>query len=416
MYDGASLSDPIRLQRATGELRVSVRRRDGESVLDDLRQAGCLKARFPRRVVPGWMDVVMLNTGGGVAGGDRLDLAFSAGPGARVTIAAQAAERFYRARSDDAPSRVRTALSVGEGAALEWLPQETILFDRCALDRRLAVDVAPDASFLGVETLVFGRAAMGETVRQGWLRDLIRVRRGGDLLLHDAIRLDGDIADRLGRAAIGQGAHVVATIVFVAPDAEQRLAWVRAALDTNGRPAAFPVMAGEGPAPPVMAGAGTASTVMAGAGTASPVMAGDGPASTVMAGGGPASPVMASDGPASSVTAGDGPASTVMAGDGPASPVMVGAGTASPVTAGAGPASTVMVGAGTASPVMVGEGPPPTTLTSQIAAPIEAAASAWDGMLVVRILGHDSASVRATVTAALDALRQSRPLPRVWLC
>ena len=225
MYDGGSLSEPGRLQRAVGELRVVVKRSGSETVLDGLRQVGCLKARFPRRIVSGWMDVVMLNTGGGVAGGDRLDLAFTAGAGGQVTIAAQAAERFYRALAADAPSRVRTRLTVEAGASLEWLPQETILFDRCALDRRLEVDLAADARFLGVETLVFGRTAMGERVRQGWLRDLIRVRLGGDLLLHDAIRLDGDVDALMQRRAVGAGAAVVATMVYVAPDAERN--WMR---------------------------------------------------------------------------------------------------------------------------------------------------------------------------------------------
>ena len=176
---GACLSDTIPLQRAVGELRVEVKRLGTETALHGLRQVGCLKARFPRRVTPGWMDVVMLNTGGGVAGGDRLDLSFTVALGASVTVAAQAAERFYRALARDAPSRVRTTVTVAQGGALEWLPQETILFDRCALDRRLHVDLAADACFLAVETLVFGRAAMGEQVRQAWLRDLIRVRRDG---------------------------------------------------------------------------------------------------------------------------------------------------------------------------------------------------------------------------------------------
>ena len=279
MYDGASLSESSPLQRAVGELRIAVKRFGAETVLDELRQAGCLKARFPRRIVPGWMDAVMLNTGGGVAGGDRLDLAFSVGVGGQVTIAAQAAERFYRALAADAPSRVRTRLTVASGAALEWLPQETILFDRSALDRRLEVDLAADAGFLGVETIVFGRAAMGETVRQGWLRDLIRVRRGEELLLHDAIRLDGDIAAVLGRPAIGGGASVVATMVYVAPDAGAKLEAVRDALG-----------------------------------------------------------------------------------------------------------------------------------------PAEAGVSVWNGMMVARIVGANSASVRAAVVATLAVLRDARPPPRVWLC
>jgi urease accessory protein len=279
MCDGASLSEPRRLQRAVGELRVAVKRFGPETVLDELRQVGCLKARFPRRIVPGWMDAVMLNTGGGVAGGDRLDVAVQVGPLARATIAAQAAERFYRALAVDAPSRIRTRLRIGYGASLEWLPQETILFDRCALDRRLEIDLAGDACFLGVEILVFGRTAMGERVQQGWLRDLIRVRRDGELLLHDAIRLDGGTDCMMQRSAIGSGARVVATMVYVGPDATPRLDAVRAALG-----------------------------------------------------------------------------------------------------------------------------------------PAEAGASVWNGMLIVRILGSDSGSVRGTVIAVLDVLRDSRPLPRVWLC
>jgi urease accessory protein len=136
MYDAACLSDPQTLQRAVGELAVSVRRRDDASVLEGLRQAGCLKARFPRALVSGWIDVVTLNTSGGIAGGDRLDSAFDVRSGARASIAAQAAERFYRALPGSEPSRVRTRIAVEAGAAAEWLPQETILFDRCALDRR----------------------------------------------------------------------------------------------------------------------------------------------------------------------------------------------------------------------------------------------------------------------------------------
>src|SRR5882757_7592484 len=173
MYDGGCRSELGSLQRAVGELSVTFKRFGTETVLDELRQVGCLKARFPRRVVPGWMDVVMLNTGGGVAGGDRLDLSFTVGVDGQATIAAQAAERFYRALATDSPSRVRTRVTVAAGGALEWLPQETILFDRCALDRRLEIDLAANARFLGVETLVFGRTAMGERVRHGFLRDLI---------------------------------------------------------------------------------------------------------------------------------------------------------------------------------------------------------------------------------------------------
>ena len=225
MCGGASLSDVF--QRAAGDLRVSVKRRGTESVLDGLRQAGSLKARFPRALAPGWLDVTIVNISGGVAAGDRLETAIAVGAGARVTVAAQGAERYYRALPGSAPSLVRTSIAVAAGGAAEWLPRETILFDRCALDRRLTVDLAPDAWFLGCEMLVFGRAAMGETVETVSLRDLFQVRRDGVALLHDAIRIEGPAAAVLARPAIAAGARAAGVLVHVAPDAEARLDTMR---------------------------------------------------------------------------------------------------------------------------------------------------------------------------------------------
>jgi urease accessory protein len=234
MYDAASLSDAPTLQRAVGELRVELRARDGRTVLEGLRQAGCLKARFPRPEHGDWANIVTLNTSGGIAGGDALDSAFTVRAGARATIAAQAAERFYRTLPGSAAAQVRTRIAVAKGAAAEWLPQETILFDRCALDRRLEVELAADSWFLGVESLVFGRAAMGESVEQATLHDMIRVRRGGRLLLHDAIGLKGDVTATLQRSAVAAGARAIATLVHVAPDAEAALDTVREAVPDGG--------------------------------------------------------------------------------------------------------------------------------------------------------------------------------------
>lgn len=218
------------LQRARGVLHVTLKRRGAATVLDGLRQAGCLKARLPRPDSADWIDVVTLNTSGGVAGGDRLDACFALGMGTCATIASQAAERFYRAPPDSTPARVRTRIMVAASAAAEWLPQETILFDRCAVDRQLEVELEESGRFTGVETLVFGRTAMGERVRHGWLRDLIRIRRGGRLLLHDAVRLDGAVDDILQRRAVAGGACAIATVVHVARDAADRLESVRSAV------------------------------------------------------------------------------------------------------------------------------------------------------------------------------------------
>ena len=178
------------LQRARGTLAVAVKRRGGQTVLDRFRQEGCLKARLPRPETGAWTNLVTLNSSGGIAQGDRLDTAITAGPGTALTVASQAAERYYRSASG-VPAQIRTALAVQPGAALEWLPQETILFEGCAVDRRLDITLAEDAWFLGVETLVFGRQAMGETLQTIRLRDTIRVHHSGRLAWQDAIRWTG---------------------------------------------------------------------------------------------------------------------------------------------------------------------------------------------------------------------------------
>lgn len=213
-------------RRATGGLRITFRRRGDVTALADLRQEGCLKARFPRPV--GWTEAVTLNTSGGIAGGDVLSTSPDRGS-RRAGQLRRPGRRALLSRAARRPARLRAAITIGVGASAEWLPQESILFDACALDRRLDVDLAADAWFLGVESLVFGRALMGETVRTARLRDLIRVRRAGRLLLHDAIRLDGEVASVLDRPAAAAGGRAVATLVHVAPNAEARLDDLRAA-------------------------------------------------------------------------------------------------------------------------------------------------------------------------------------------
>src|SRR5579884_399267 len=135
LRSAASVETVARHQRAVGELRVSVRRRGAVTVLDGLRQEGCLKARFPRSADEHWLEAVTVNLSGGVAAGDRLQSTFVVAEGARASIAGQAAERFYRALPGGVPARLRTEITVGPRGSMEWLPQQAILFDRCVVDR-----------------------------------------------------------------------------------------------------------------------------------------------------------------------------------------------------------------------------------------------------------------------------------------
>jgi urease accessory protein len=177
-------------------------------------------------------EAVLVNTAGGVTGGDRINVSAQAGEDTQLSITTQAAERIYRT-TDGTIGHIQTQIDVDAGARLNWLPQETILFDRARLRRDLCINLAADARLLLCETLVFGRAAMGEHVQHLHLDDRIRVFRDDAPHYLDGIRFDGDVADQLGRGAVTDGAGALATLVFAAPEAESLLRDVRALLPAS---------------------------------------------------------------------------------------------------------------------------------------------------------------------------------------
>jgi urease accessory protein len=203
----------------TSALRATFTGQGSGTALARVHETGALRLRVPRNV--GGREGVILNTGGGVLGGDRLDLAFDLAPRAEVTITTVAAEKIYR--SDGPAAAITTRLAIGSRARLDWLPQETILFDRARLVRRLAIDMAADSTLLAAEMVVFGRLAMGETAIVGSLRDGWRLTRAGRLVFADETRLEGAIAATLDRPALGGGARASALVLLAAPDPEPAL-------------------------------------------------------------------------------------------------------------------------------------------------------------------------------------------------
>jgi urease accessory protein len=206
-----------------------VRGGGSETRLDTLHQSGAARVRFPRREGSAQPEAVLLNTAGGLTGGDRIDIEVTLAPGCEATVTSAAAEKVYR--SLDEPTEIRVDLQLGEGAACCWLPQPTILFDRSKLDRRTSVQMAGGARLVAVEMLIYGRTAMGEDVRRGAIRDAWRVRRDGRLVLAETTRVGGAVADVLDRTATLDGARATAMLLYVAPDASDRLVQVRALLE-----------------------------------------------------------------------------------------------------------------------------------------------------------------------------------------
>ncbi len=209
--------------RTDSELRATLGVAGGRTSALRVREAGALRLRFPK--VAGDCEGIILNTAGGIAGGDNQTLAFTVGEGATASLTTQSAEKVYG--SDGELATIVTTLDLGSHANLAWLPQEAILFDRARLKRQLDVTMAATATLTIKEGVVFGRTARGERMTSGLFHDRWRIRRDGRLILAEDVRLDGNIAGQLEHRAIGNGACAIATIVHVSPRAHDQLEAVR---------------------------------------------------------------------------------------------------------------------------------------------------------------------------------------------
>jgi len=217
-----------RMIRADGRLRASFSINEARTQLETLYEQGGYRLKFPKSSA---CEAVSVNTGGGMAGGDRLGIDLTLKPDTAVTFSTQSAEKIYRA--DAEPAEVHVSARLEAGAHLAWLPQETLLFSGAKLHRQFDVDLAKDAQFELIESVIFGRGAMGEDITSGEFRDHWRIKRDGKLIYVDKIRLEGDMAAALNRAAIGKGARAVATFLCISSAAESRLDAARAALSLS---------------------------------------------------------------------------------------------------------------------------------------------------------------------------------------
>ncbi len=227
----ASHNERLASQRVDARGLLTVESDGARTRLRHLVEDGAAKIRFPF-VARGPLQAVLINTAGGLTGGDRVAWEIAVGAAAAATLTTQASEKIYRAGSGHAGMSVR--LSVGAGGRMSWLPQESILFDGAYFNRRLDVALEKGAELLMAEATVFGRSAMGETVTHGAFRDRWRVRIDGRLVHAEDFAVDADVSGRLQERAILCGAVAMATVLVVSDQAEAMLDPVRAIVADEG--------------------------------------------------------------------------------------------------------------------------------------------------------------------------------------
>jgi urease accessory protein len=206
-------------------VRLVARGAEDGTRLVDLFQRAPLRLMFPGTRAGLIGDAVLVNTAGGIAGGDRLDGAVTALSGASLTVTSQAAERVYRALSE--PAQIATRLVVHAGARLGWLPQETIVFNGARLRRRTEIELTPGAELLALESLVLGRADHGEVLREGHVSDGWRVRRDGRLIWADTFMAGEEALPQLRSRPLLGGFRAIATLLYFGADVDARLESLR---------------------------------------------------------------------------------------------------------------------------------------------------------------------------------------------
>lgn len=222
----------VDLQRADGCGRIVSTGSPSGTRIEDIFEQSPIRILFPRDGAGAIKEAVLINTAGGVAGGDRLECSVMALPGASLAVTSQAAEKVYRALRETAT--IVTRLKTRESARLAWLPQETIVFNRARLHRTTEIELVAGAELLALESLVLGRAAHGEVVVGGQITDNWRVKINGRLIWADTFRINDEIYPHLRRRALLSNCSAIATMIYFGRSPEKRLEFLRDIIPSPG--------------------------------------------------------------------------------------------------------------------------------------------------------------------------------------
>lgn len=218
----------LTLLKSSGRLELELFRAKETSRIGRDFQSGCLKVRSLRPTPDGVPTIALINTAGGLTGGDELNQNVRWHCQTHACVTTPAAEKIYRSTGGDA--LIATRLHIANEAHAEWLPQETILFDGGRIERSLEIELEGTATIVACDGVVFGRLARDEVLGPGYFSDTLKVSRDGRLILFDRTRVDGPIHAWLDGTSTGRGSRAAGMVLVSCARPEALLTEIREAL------------------------------------------------------------------------------------------------------------------------------------------------------------------------------------------
>lgn len=214
---------------ADGQLNLHIIANGGVTEVSDLYQQTPLRVLFPRVETEELFTAVLVNSSGGVVGGDRLEMKLEAGHGASLLVTGQAAEKVYRSAGEEA--NASTTLTAQADSFIEFLPQGTIIFDGARFRRTTIIDASTGSRVMAGEVLTLGRVARNERFTGGSFHDEWRVLRNGRLVWVDALHLSDDLEDGTESVLASPAGFAkspgYATFIYTADDADSHVQLAR---------------------------------------------------------------------------------------------------------------------------------------------------------------------------------------------
>lgn len=173
-------------------LDLTLERRAGRTVLGHCRHSGPLRVQRPfYPAAPGECHLYLLHPPGGMVTGDSLDISIKVEAGAHGLLTTPSAGKIYRGDRSDTGQHQRLHCVVSKEAILEWLPQETIVFDGARGEGAVKIDLQEGARFCAWDIVCLGRPASGERFTSGYFRQDLQVFRNAVPLYIERNRFQG---------------------------------------------------------------------------------------------------------------------------------------------------------------------------------------------------------------------------------